>query len=292
MRNISFIINHDSGTITAFVNNESYPIARDNRYYDEIKQAIIDDNVETFLKFANLSQSVQNFSKGKVEVKDGQVFYSGQVVHNVVTEHILNLMKDGFPFEPICHFLENVMENSSRRAVEELYNFLVHQNLPITEDGHFLAYKRVDEDWLDFHSRTFDNHVGQKPSVPRNQVDDDFRKGCSYGLHVGSIAYVKDFNSGGHVIICKVNPKDVVSVPEDCNNQKCRVTDYEVVGEYTGDLKKALYTPSGAESVPTNPWVNDDDDEEWNDDDEYDDDDDDDFDDDDDDDEYEDDDDN
>ena len=40
----------------------------------------------------------------------------------------------------------------------------------------------------------------------------------------------------GKVVIVKVNPKDVVSVPHDCNCQKLRTCAYTVVAEHIGTL--------------------------------------------------------
>ena len=61
-------------------------------------------------------------------------------------------------------------------------------------------------------------------------------------VHVGSLEYVRDFacgygtENGDRIVIVKCNPKDVVSVPHDCNFQKVRTARYEVLGEYTGPL--------------------------------------------------------
>jgi len=38
------------------------------------------------------------------------------------------------------------------------------------------------------------------------------------------------------MIICRVHPKDVVSVPYDSNSQKMRVCRYKVIGNYGGDM--------------------------------------------------------
>ena len=38
------------------------------------------------------------------------------------------------------------------------------------------------------------------------------------------------------MVVVKVNPKDVVSVPDDCSCQKCRVASYTVVSEYTEEI--------------------------------------------------------
>jgi hypothetical protein len=70
-------------------------------------------------------------------------------------------------------------------------------------------------------------------------VDDNPENGCSYGFHAGSIDYAGNFGgSDRRVVIVKINPEDVVSVPNDCECQKLRTAKYEVVADYTGPLPK------------------------------------------------------
>jgi hypothetical protein len=134
------------------------------------------------------------------------------------------------------------MENPSKRAIDELANFLDVGGLPITTDGHFLAYKNVRSNYFDIHSGKFDNSVGKVCEMKRNQVCDDKDLTCSSGLHFCSIAYLPHFSdaSGGHTMVVKINPKDVVSFPTDYNNTKGRTCRYEVVGEYTEDWRSKL----------------------------------------------------
>ena len=48
-------------------------------------------------------------------------------------------------------------------------------------------------------------------------------------------------DAGDNIVIVKINPEDVVSVPSDCNCEKLRTCKYEVVGLYQGELPKPLY---------------------------------------------------
>jgi len=66
--------------------------------------------------------------------------------------------------------------------------------------------------------------------MPRNKVQDDPSITCSYGLHFCSLEYVRCF-SGHHLMVLKINPKDIVSIPTDYNNTKGRCCRYTVVGE-------------------------------------------------------------
>jgi hypothetical protein len=122
------------------------------------------------------------------------------------------------------------MENPSFRAVSELYDFLEASQLPITEDGCFLAYKRIRSDYTDVHSGSFDNSIGQVVSMPRNEVDEDKDRTCSAGLHFCSRAYLPHF-CGDRIVVLKINPADVVAIPSDYNNAKGRACRYEVIQE-------------------------------------------------------------
>ena len=150
-------------------------------------------------------------------------------------------------------FFENLLQNPSSRAVSELPDFMENKNLPLTEDGHFLAYKSVRSDWyskangnLTLLSGKADNAghiynaVGEVIECVRNEVDDERGNTCSHGLHVGGLQYSGPggwYNSSSDkVVIVKVNPKDVVSVPQDHNAQKVRVAKYEVIGVYERPL--------------------------------------------------------
>ncbi len=161
------------------------------------------------------------------------------MVHNVVTQRILDLMGSGFEPTSLAAFLANVLENPSYTAVQELYLFLEHNDIVITEDGHFLAYKRVRADYTDLHSGTFDNSVGSTPAMLRNEVDDRRDVTCSRGLHFCAKHYLPSFGAGSYnnyrVVVVKVNPADVVSIPSDYNNAKGRTWTYEVVAEVGAD---------------------------------------------------------
>jgi hypothetical protein len=96
---------------------------------------------------------------------------------------------------------------------------------------------------MDHHSGKFFNGVGEVLEMPRNAVCDDADVGCSYGFHAGSHAYASTFGGGdSRLVIVKINPSDVVSVPKDCDCQKLRTARYEVVKDFDGVYKKPLNT--------------------------------------------------
>jgi hypothetical protein len=87
-----------------------------------------------------------------------------------------------------------------------------------------------------------DNSVGQVVEMERNQVDDDQNRTCSTGLHFCSQEYLNHF-SGEHTMIVKINPADVVSIPNDYNDSKGRACRYEVIGELGVDPDQAFAEP-------------------------------------------------
>jgi hypothetical protein len=180
-------------------------------------------------------------SGGKVHVVDGTVFYEKEALHNSVSRRILWGLGEGYDMESYIKFLENLMENPSKRAVDELFDFLEACNMGITEDGCFLAYKVVRSDYTDCHTGTFDNSVGVVLEMPRNKVDEDKNRTCSTGFHFCSMSYLPAFGAGPgrdrHVMILKINPRDVVAIPADYANAKGRACIIEVVGEYTGPIE-------------------------------------------------------
>ncbi len=167
----------------------------------------------------------------RVSVTDTDVLFDGKPAHNTLTTRMLEYLRQGISVVTMVPFLENLMQNPSYRAVQDLYSFLEKGSIPLTTDGHFLAYKYVREDYLDQYSGTFDNSVGKIVEMPRNEVDEDPSRTCSNGLHVCSYEYLPKTPYGQRIVIVKVNPKDVVAIPADYNDTKMRVCRYEVVGE-------------------------------------------------------------
>jgi hypothetical protein len=238
------------GNLTLVLNNQSYQILPDHINYKLILERLPSATAEELLEVVYVQKAVATFSDGLVEIKNGQVLYEGEEVHGSISKRILEFMSKGLPFQPLVNFLNNIMENPSMQSQKELYDFLEHEHLPITEDGHFLAYKAVRSDFKDKYRGVFDNSVGQVCQMQRAKVDDDRGRGCSNGLHAGALNYVAGYGSleaGDRIVIVKINPKDVVSVPSDSNCEKLRTCRYEVVGQYEGELLKPLYKANFSE---------------------------------------------
>jgi hypothetical protein len=246
MSNTNAVTINGSGKITACINGTIFTIDPTHSNYQKALEAIKAHDYDAFLDQVDLTRKIRDFmhqhGQDTIKIVDGSITWNDEVIHNTLTKRVISFMQQDLPFKPLLNFLGNLMQNPSKRAVDELYDFLEVGELPITEDGCFLAFKNVKSDYKDIHSGTFDNSVGKVCEVRRNQVDEDKDRTCSYGLHFCSIAYLPHFrdSSGGKTMILKINPSDVVAIPADYNNTKGRCCKYEVIGEYTDDWRSRL----------------------------------------------------
>jgi hypothetical protein len=258
MKEVSYIIGN-AGDINLVTDGKSHTIAVDHANYQEIVDRLVDENYDEIENLLDVASSIALVSEGEVTVLDGCVCYKGSEVVNPLTERILRFVKEGLPFKPMTRFLENLMDNPSRTSIQELYLFLESNTLPITEDGCFLAYRKVDNDYMSYHSNPDgtknSNKVGDVVEQERNEVDDERDNVCSNGLHFCSMDYLPHYYGGnGRVMIVKIDPKNVVSIPSDYDNAKGRTCKYEVVGEHTDPEKEykpwteaAVTAPDGSE---------------------------------------------
>ena len=223
--------------LTVVLEGKPYNIPKETPGFDQLLTMIRDGQTEVAIK-DYIERDVRRLQEATkaldgdvaINVKAGVVTYKGAEVRNSLTDKMLEMLEEGFDLAPMSKFLNNLMQNPSMRAVGELYGFLEKGNLPITPDGCFLAYKAVGKNFKDIHSGTMDNSVGQTVQMPRNAVDDDKDRTCSYGLHFCSVEYLQHFaRADSNVVILKINPKDVVSIPADYNDTKGRACKYEVI---------------------------------------------------------------
>lgn len=239
-----------SDFITVVIKNKPHTVLSNDARFEKLKQAIKNKAWDIAEQVVSLPKAIALFSSGKVKVFENEIYYEGNVVHNSVAERILEFARDGFPFEPLVRFLEKLMTNPDQRSVEQLYNYLNIYKLPICEDGDFIAQKKVSNNFRDFHTGLFDNSVGKIVEEDRSKLDSNPTNGCGKGLHVGSEDFVASF-SNGTTILCKINPRDVVSIPFESNYAKMRVCRYEVISaleEKNNDVKKftSNYAPKSA----------------------------------------------
>lgn len=206
-------------------------------------------------KIRELTQVVETIQKKltalseRVSIHENTVLFDGDEING----HIIDVIKDLFTsgenneLTPLIKFLENASTNPSLESIDDLYRWINNGDLTITDDGHFLAYKGVygNEGRLSTHSGTaFVDGVeingripyadGSIVTMPRSSVGSSRDVACSTGLHAGTYSYARGY--GDTLLLVKINPRDVVSVPRDSSGQKLRVSRLEVLNETTERL--------------------------------------------------------
>jgi hypothetical protein len=233
-----FIITPHS--VTCVYEGTPYTKSQDDPSFPAIRKALKANQPQKAVTYFDIFGAINKFTKGKVEVKNGILYFEGEELHDTLAKRIVQYITEGFNEKPLIAFLKKVMSNPDTAVRSQLYPFLEHQYITIADDGDFIAYKGVTEDYKDCHTKTFSNKVGTVNKMPRQSVNPDPNQGCSYGFHVGSHAYATKF--GPKTVLVKVNPANVVSIPRDESHQKVRCCEYEVVDDYFGALTKAKYT--------------------------------------------------
>jgi hypothetical protein len=256
LMNIAVILTDNQ--ITVADGKRHFSVASGTSLFEKMKGLYKSGNTEGLLDLADVSSRIKTLSKGAFNVVGDKVYVGDNEVHNSIGKRLIAFAEDGLPFTPLVEFCHKLHNNMSESVREQLYNFLAHNNIPITEDGCFIAYKGVEVNehglLVDAHTKTFVNEPGRTVEMPREQVDDDPNVTCSHGLHVAAHDYAENFASV--LISVKVDPENVVSVPVDYDGQKMRVCKYEVL-EVISDrqpIQESLFTEDG------DIWDDDDDD--------------------------------
>lgn len=176
-----------------------------------------------------------------MKLLDGILYWHGIKQESGIARRIVSDIETGKFDNRYVEFMRKLMLNPSYKSVEMLYDFLEHNKFEILENGNILAYKglkRTENGPRDWFTGLVPNWANTTVTMPRNMVEDDPTKACSQGLHIASKEYARDY---GNVVEVSVDPADIVSVPYNYNNKKCRCCRYEVL---TGKEK-----PAGAPDV-------------------------------------------
>lgn len=218
-----------------------------------------DGLLDLFDPSVSIGKEFQRLSE-RVTAANGRLFFDGDEVDNSLTRTVLRFRDEDLDYMPLVNFFEKVMTNTDQHTRDNLFRWLdaSGDGLAITDDGDIVGYKGVnrsgDGDEATYqscsagraivdgtvHTGYIPNYVGAVVEMPRSEVTWDPQVACSVGLHVGTWDYAHNFGNGATMLV-RVNPRDVVSVPTDCNGQKLRTCRYEVLDITDQPMKSALW---------------------------------------------------
>jgi hypothetical protein len=241
-----------TGYLTVVVDGNPIVIKSDSPFYKKALNLVNNNNVKGIQKF--LVTDLEGYSKGKLKIQENKIMgKKGETIPHAIARKVVEFAKKKLPFRPLDKFMENLKKNPNKDSRDQLLKYLEHNHFPITSDGCFLAYKYVTKNengLFDSHTGTFKNNVGCIVAMDRTKCDSNRNVICSSGLHVAAYPYASNCGGGQVIIEVKVNPKDVVAVPSDYNDQKMRVCRYEVIRHGDKEVKESYLGKKFKTDVP------------------------------------------
>lgn len=268
MTTVSYIISDKS--LTMILDDDRINIAKGSHGFEQAShhlQYSTDHNVDFLRKLSQPKSAVEHLSDGKMSLNDGGYQINNVTVPKELKNHIHNLRRKNYDVTIIERFLDKVMQIPNtyqdangltrqnpwaEQTRQSIFGFLSSNGYVITDDGDFLAEKIVSSDYGSLRRDSSGNrvyyHVGTNPELPRYACDHNPDKTCSSGLHVCSDGY--HFGSfsprsdlSDKLLICKINPKDVVSIPDEYGMNKIRVCKMHVLkeSEIRGSLRDMYF---------------------------------------------------
>lgn len=234
-RGITFLTADASKSVSISKDHQNYHLASEftqDSDFDEIFEVCS----EPLRKVIRIAKQYKNSLLTFNDAGNGmylEIHGNTVAVPPAIAKVIIVLDAEGGDITPLVSFLENMLKNPNKEIYQDIFAWLQAGNFTLTEDGHFLAYKKVREDYKDIFSGTMDNSVGATPSMPRSNVTTDRNQTCAAGLHWCSWDYLAFYGGApqNRIMIVKVNPADVDRIPTDYDRNKGVSWAYTVVAE-------------------------------------------------------------
>ncbi len=223
-------------SVTVVIEGRTFTVRSESPNFNAARTAAFNGEWAKIPGLASPGVAIEQWLGGYFAFQDGFVLYKTERVDTALNERLKTMAAKGDDPSAWLKFWARLQLNPSWRSVNQLYAFLAHRGIAVDEKtGFILAYKSVTREYKDHHTRTVDNSPGTTHEMPRNKISDDPNEACHFGFHVGALAYARSFGSSDkRIIICSIDPADVVCVPHDSSQMKVRVCKYSVVGNYSG----------------------------------------------------------
>lgn len=180
--------------------------------YGEALVALKQGDISRLREIMDPKENIKLYSGNELSFEeDGSISFEGLRFGSKFTSLVKEAISKKIPWEVLARFFSNCAANPSQRARKEIETFLDSENLPITDDGCFLAYKNVTVSGLDGDHGTFDCSIGKTLDYPRDKIRPSAFRGPERGLSVGGLNYTKN-GFVGKAMVVKVNPADLIGV--------------------------------------------------------------------------------
>jgi hypothetical protein len=248
--------------VTAFNVNATQPIHMADSFhphFDEIVAGLRSGDNRVWDLFDVAGGIRRRFEQitDRVSWNGSEILWDGDPIHSVLADQLARAVQEGKSanYTALAKFWEKVESNPEPHSREQAYDFLAAHKFQITPEGDVIGFKGVSKtytaaDGVDvYHSvarsqvtgvpsafvngkpieplSTVPQSIGDTVTMPRSEVAHDPTQACKRGLHVATHGYASGY---GTVLEVHVNPRDIVSVPNDGLGAKVRVCRYYVAG--------------------------------------------------------------
>lgn len=232
--------------VTFFYKGRTHQLSVDNDYYDTLINILTKENdkIEEAIEYCNDPVLRRMGKKLGIEIdyETYQAFYNGERVENNALNYLFHLYQKKVGCKHIENFLTKLFKNPIKETITHLFDFVQLNQMPICEDGCFLAYKVVGANYKSLHDNKTPNFVGTniEPVLEWSEIDTNRNSTCSNGYHFCSWKYI-DSAFGGferikareeRLLILKIDPEMVGSIPYDYDGSKGRARTYFIESEY------------------------------------------------------------
>jgi hypothetical protein len=235
-------------TNVTFISDDGLPRSADGTHpnYLRIREALLSNDAEVdVVALADTKVAIEGKTFGLVTVGEDAIWYKTTQLEGYLIEKLLGMVSADIDVTPWANLLDNLMRNPEADARERLPLFLEQAGMPITQDGYFLAWRLVREDYWDIKTgSTFHCTEGVTIAMPREECDNNPHQTCSSGIHVAAFGYLGSYgfdNTGRRCMLVKVNPEHVVAVPTDYSHQKLRACEVMILREVEKSKVPALF---------------------------------------------------
>lgn len=233
-----YFIRNGSNLTALFDDGSVYTITVSDNLFDMINQLRTEHKYEELKTIFNLNKHIIEGSFRITQENNKMVINISanteinipeqEIENNNILKFIKILQDNGITDSSISDvrpFLEKVYANAFIDPVD-LYNYLKHGDFKITKDGNILAYKNVGMDLKSIYDNKTQHAIGQYTEVKVYDTNRDNL--CSKGLHFATKEYLNSYK-GDVTIVVEIDPRDIVSIPNDYSFMKGRCRKYKTI---------------------------------------------------------------
>lgn len=263
---ISYLDNNEQIKQKTFSKNEFLNIEEDFEKMLYKNEMTLEEFLQEYDKIKNLEKQLNNIFNTNITINeitgDTDDSLIGNILKNPTLQNVFRINDENMK-ETFNIFIKKLDNNVDLFIRQQLLKFIEYLNrsnkskLTLSKDGNLLLYKAVNKVnnkiFKPFHkgiggyvngefSKELHQKIGDIVTMKRNDVESNPEKPCSQGLHCGTWEYAKYFgNEDSVILLCEVNPEDVVSVPYDCDSQKIRCSKYKIIKQVDEPIKDLVY---------------------------------------------------